>query len=201
MKEDAPIIKPTTIWKRKENPNKEDCRLALLAENKEDEWYIDNGCSTHMTRDQNKFISLKKGKSGSVAFGNDSSIKILGKGVVSLGSENVKATNVLLVEYLKHNLLSVSKICDQGYNLKFDSRRCEIREEDSGRLVATTTRRPNNIYILDKEERKRIEVTQKSSKDYNKEGKDKKTEKEGEILLSSMSSGGASPKRRVTLFH
>jgi hypothetical protein len=150
-----------------------------------------------MTGDQNKFISLKKRKSGRVAFGNDSSVKILGKGVASLGSENVKATNVLLVEDLKHNLLSVIKICDQGYNLKFDSRRCEIREEDSGRLVATTTRRPNNIYILDKEERKKIEVTQKNSK----EGKDKKTEKEEEVLLSAMSSGGASPKRRVTLFH
>jgi hypothetical protein len=121
-----------------------------------------------------KFISLNK-KGGSVSFGDDSSVKILGKGVVNLGSENVKAENVLLVEDLKHNLLSVSKICDQGYTLTFDSQKCEIREKDSGRLVATTTRRPNNIYILDKEKRKKIEVTQKISKDHNKERKDKKT--------------------------
>jgi hypothetical protein len=97
MKEDAPIIKPTTIWKRKENPNQENCRIALIIEDKEeeDEWYIDSGCSTHMTGDQNKFISLNK-KGGSVAFGDDSSVKILGKGVVNLGSENVKEENVLL---------------------------------------------------------------------------------------------------------
>jgi hypothetical protein len=120
---------------------------------------------------------------------------------VSLGSENVKETNVLLVEYLKHNILSVSKICDHRYKLKFDSRRCEIREEDLGSLVATTKIRPNNIYIRDKEERKRIEVTEKSSKDYNMEGKDKKRGKEGEVLLSAMSLGGEAPKRRVTLFH
>jgi hypothetical protein len=113
-----------------------DITLALLVEDKEDEWYIDSGCSTHMIGDQNKFINLKKGKSCSVAFGNDSSVKILGKGVVSLGSEKVKVANVLPVEDLKHNLLSVNKICDQGYNLKFDSRRCEIKEEGSGRLVA-----------------------------------------------------------------
>jgi hypothetical protein len=74
-----------------------------------------------MTGDQSKFVSLKK-KGGNVAFGDDSSTKILGKGIVKLGSENVKAGKVLLVEDLKHNLLSVSKICDQGYTLTFVGR-------------------------------------------------------------------------------
>ena len=76
-----------------------------------------------MTGDQGKFVILKK-RGGNVAFGDDSSTKILGKWTVKLGSENVKAGKVLLVEYLKHNLLSVSKICDQGYTLTFDSRKC-----------------------------------------------------------------------------
>ena len=85
---------------------------------------------------------FKEKKSGSVAFGNDSSVKILGKGVVNLGNEKLKAENVLLVEDLKHNLLSVGKMCDQGYNLIFNSRKCEIKEADLGRLVATSTRNP-----------------------------------------------------------
>jgi hypothetical protein len=42
-----------------------------------------------MTRDQRKFVSLKK-KGGNVAFGDDSSTKILGKGTLKLESENVK---------------------------------------------------------------------------------------------------------------
>jgi hypothetical protein len=71
-------------------------------------------------RDQDKFISLKR-KDGNVAFGDDSSAKILGEGVVELGRKNVKEKNVLLVEDLNHNLLSVSKMCDQGYTLTFDS--------------------------------------------------------------------------------
>jgi hypothetical protein len=121
-----------------------------------------------MTRDQNKFINLNKRKCGSVAFGDDSFVKILGKGVVNLGSENIKEENVLLVEYMKHNLLSVSKICDQGYNLNFDSRRCEIREKCSGILVATATRRPNNIFILDNEKRRKVEFTKKIPKDHKK---------------------------------
>ena len=50
-----------------------------------------------MIRDQNKFISLKKEKSGSVSLGNDSTVKILGKGVVNLGNEKLKAKGVLLI--------------------------------------------------------------------------------------------------------
>jgi hypothetical protein len=107
-----------------------------------------------MTRDQRKFSSLKK-KDGNVAFGDDASTKILGKGTVKIGSENVKEEKFLLVEYLKHNLLSVSKICDQGYTLTFNSIKCKIRENNSGRLVATTTRILNNIYILDMNKREK----------------------------------------------
>jgi hypothetical protein len=105
-----------------------------------------------MTEDQDKFISLKR-KGGNVAFGDESSARILGKGVVDLGSKNVKAKNVLLVEDLNNNLLSVSKMCDQAYTLMFDSRKCKIRENNLGRLVATATRRTNNIYILDMKKR------------------------------------------------
>jgi hypothetical protein len=34
MKEDAPIIKLATISRRKENPNKKDCQIALIVEHK-----------------------------------------------------------------------------------------------------------------------------------------------------------------------
>ena len=130
MKRDAPIKKekPTTIWEKKENSSKEYCRLVLIVEDKKDEWYIDSGCSTHMIGDQNKFISLKKGKSGSVAFGNDSFVKILGKGLVNLGSENIKVENVFLFEDLKHNILSVSKMCGQGYTLIFNSQNVKLEK-------------------------------------------------------------------------
>jgi len=133
----------------------------LKAQNKEDEWYIDSVCSTHMTRDQNKFINLKEGKSSSVAFGNNSSVKILGKDLVDLGSDKAKA-----------------------FNLTFNSRKSEIIEVDSGRMVATAKRNPNNIYILDKVKSNKIEASRKNSKDNNREGKN--TQKEGELLLSAI---------------
>jgi hypothetical protein len=49
---------------------------------------------------------------------------------------------------MKHNLLSVSKMCDQGHKFTFDSQKCEIRKEGSGKLVATAARTSSNIYVL-----------------------------------------------------
>jgi hypothetical protein len=51
------VLIPTTTWKKKENPHNENCRIALVTKEckEEDEWFIDSGCSSHMTRDQRKF--------------------------------------------------------------------------------------------------------------------------------------------------
>ena len=138
------------IWKRKQGEFKvEECGLALQAQSRNSQWYIDSGCSKHMTGDKHRFVKLKKEKEGSITFGNNNSTKIIGKDTINLGSNDLVAENVLLVENMKHNLLSVSQMCDQGHTLTFDSEQCEIRKKKSGKLVATTTRTANNIYILD----------------------------------------------------
>ena len=136
----------TGVWKGKSD-QQEERHLSLHAQSEASQWYIDSGCSKHMRRDQSGFLVLKKEKGGNVTFGNDGSAKIIGKGISSLGNERAKAKNVLLIENMKHNLLSVSQLCDQ---LAYDSQKCEIRNEKSSRLVTTTFRSPNNIYILDK---------------------------------------------------
>ena len=39
-------------------------------------------------------------------------------------------------------------MCDQGHKVTFDSQKCEIRKESSGKLIATTARNSRNIYVL-----------------------------------------------------
>jgi hypothetical protein len=101
-----------------------------------------------MTGDKDKFLTLIKERDGSVSFENDDSTKIIGKDIVIIGSKNTKAENVLLVEDMKHNILSVSQMCDQGHKVSFNSQKCEIRKEGSRKLIATTTRTSSNIYVL-----------------------------------------------------
>jgi transposase InsO family protein len=51
---------------------------------------------------------------------------------------------------MKHNLLIVSQMCEQGHKVTFNSQKCEIRKEGSGKLVATAARTSSNIYVLSK---------------------------------------------------
>jgi hypothetical protein len=100
------------IRKKKEDLKVEECGFVLQAQNRRSYWYIDSGCANHMNGEKNRFVTLNKEKEGYVMFGNDNSTKIIGKGTVNLGDKDVVAGNVLLVENMKHNLLSVSQMCD-----------------------------------------------------------------------------------------
>jgi hypothetical protein len=109
--------------------NETECKIALYVKDKMIQWYVDSGCSKHMTRDQEKFLSLKKKEKGSVTFRDNVSAKILGKDIVSLGIIKLKKKNVLLVENLKPNLPSVSQTCDQGHILIFDSQNVKLEKK------------------------------------------------------------------------
>jgi hypothetical protein len=114
--------KKTWIRKNNQYSNKE-CRPALQAKQKKHGWYIDSGCSKHMRDDRYMFLTLIKERDGSVSFGNDDLAKIIGIDTVRIGNKNTKAENVLLVEDMKHNFLSVSQMCDQGHKVTFDSQK------------------------------------------------------------------------------
>jgi hypothetical protein len=137
--------KNVKFWKKKESDK---CGLVLSAQRKMNPWYIDSGCSKHMTGDKGKFLSLSESKSGNVTFGNDAPGKIKGKGMVSLSNGKGKAQDVLLVDGLKHNLLSVSQMCDRGCEVLFMSKDCKIKSVNSGQVVAKGIRTENNVYVL-----------------------------------------------------
>lgn len=82
-----------------------------------------------MTGDKNMFLTLKKEIYGSVSFGNNHSTKIIGRGIIKLVRKYIMDENVLMVEDMKNNMLSVSQMYDQGCTLQFESNKCEIRKE------------------------------------------------------------------------
>ena len=81
-------------------------------------WYLDSGCSRHMTGDRSLFKVLESKKGGNVTFGDESKSQIKGKGIISLPGLPVIA-NVLYVEGLRVNLLRISQIYDQDFMVLF----------------------------------------------------------------------------------
>ena len=79
----------------------------------------------------------------SVSYGDGSTGKTLGYGNINLG--NVIITNVALVSGLKHDLLSVSQLCDRGYFVNFNDNHCEVVSKTTGEVVLIGNKR-NNIY-------------------------------------------------------
>ena len=84
-----------------------------------------------MTGDKSKFLSLTKSKSWNVTFGNDAPGKIKGKGMAGLSNGNGKDQDVLFVDGLKDNLLSVSQVYNRGCEVFFTSRYCKIKSTSS----------------------------------------------------------------------
>ncbi|XP_074297190.1 uncharacterized protein LOC141627886 [Silene latifolia] len=76
-------------------------------------WYLDSGCSRHMTGNRNHFLSLSAYNGGNVTFGDNMKGEVIGIGKIgkSLSHSN---DDVLLVHGLRHNLISIYQLCDKG---------------------------------------------------------------------------------------
>jgi len=69
-------------------------------------------------------------------------------GVGDIGSKNkVIIKDVLLVEGLKHSLLSISQLCDRGYKITFEPDQCLIVDSESTETVLVG-KRVSNVYML-----------------------------------------------------
>ncbi|GJX36253.1 retrovirus-related pol polyprotein from transposon TNT 1-94 [Tanacetum coccineum] len=107
-------------------------------------WYLDSGCSKHMTGDCSYLTNFVNKFLGTVKFGNDHVAKILGYGDYQIG--NVTISRVYYVEGLGHNLFSVGQFCDSNLEVAFRQHTCFIRNLEGVDLL--TGSRGNNLYTL-----------------------------------------------------
>ncbi|GKB99188.1 hypothetical protein Tco_0985325 [Tanacetum coccineum] len=107
-------------------------------------WYLDSGCSKHMTGDRSRLTNFINKFSGTVKFGNDHVAKILGYGDYKIG--NVTISRVYYVEGLGHNLFSVRRFCDSNLEVAFRQHTCFIRNLKGVDLL--TGSRGKNLYTL-----------------------------------------------------
>ncbi|XP_061364820.1 uncharacterized protein LOC133308229 [Gastrolobium bilobum] len=81
-----------------EDKNESETEVCLKA--KSSKWYLDSGCSSHMTGDVTKFQSFTKKEHGHVSYGDNNKGKILGIGKVeNLGKFDSKADEGIFLGY------------------------------------------------------------------------------------------------------
>ena len=71
-----------------------------------------------MTGDESQFITLDAKDGGMVTFGDNSKRKIISIGNIGI-TPSKYIENILLVDGLKYNLLSISQFYDKGYKIIF----------------------------------------------------------------------------------
>ncbi|KAI3677859.1 hypothetical protein L6452_37131 [Arctium lappa] len=107
-------------------------------------WFLDSGCSKHMTGQKKILSNFKEKYCGTVRFGNDQFSPIMGYGDVQ--HYNVTIKKVSYVEGLRHNLFSIGQFCDKDLEVNFKAKRCSVRNEEGEELLVGT--RESDLYTI-----------------------------------------------------
>ena len=109
-------------------------------------WYLDSGCSRHTSGDRSLFAKVEKYDGGLVTFRDGKKSRVIGKGTIgTLG--NPTLNDVLLVDGLKANLLSISQICDSEHEVYFFKEACIIIDKH-GKSIMRGERTNDNCYCI-----------------------------------------------------
>ena len=109
-----------------------------------------------MTGDESQFITLDAKNGGMVTFGDNGKKKIIDIGNIGITpSKYIK--NILLVDGLKHNFLSISQFCDKRYKVIFESSIC-IVTSPINEGIKFVGHRHGNIYMVDLNDLSKINI-------------------------------------------
>ncbi|GKE08545.1 retrovirus-related pol polyprotein from transposon TNT 1-94, partial [Tanacetum coccineum] len=107
-------------------------------------WYLDFGCSKHMTGNRSQLMNFVSKFLGTVRFENDHIARIMRYGDYQLG--NVTISKVYYVEGLGHNFFFVGQFCDGDLEVAFWKNTCFIRNLEGVDLLSRS--RDTNLYTI-----------------------------------------------------
>ncbi|CAN6560685.1 unnamed protein product [Malus baccata var. baccata] len=87
----------------------------------EDIWYVDSGCSNHMTGREDLLVNIDRNVIAKVEMGTGQLVDVVGNGDLLVETKQAKRyiREIMLVLGLKENLLSVRQMMEHGYCLLF----------------------------------------------------------------------------------
>ncbi|CAK9814306.1 Retrovirus-related Pol polyprotein from transposon TNT 1-94 [Anthophora quadrimaculata] len=132
-----------------------------------DTWCLDSGATKHMSNSKNKFHTLNQGIRTDVYTAADQCIKSNGEGNVRMKvqitrhhSNTVELKNVMYVPELRHNLISVPTITDNGYVVKFGQKGACVKRADG--TTALTAVKRGQLYIVNQSDNYAMHINSES---------------------------------------
>ncbi|CAL0332992.1 unnamed protein product [Lupinus luteus] len=92
-------------------------------------WYLDSGCSNHMTSHKEWLTGFDPSRTNKVRFADDSTLKVEGAGDVVIQRSNgtqALISDVLFVPGMKYNLLSIGQLVQKGFTAVMGSGQVEL---------------------------------------------------------------------------
>lgn len=123
----------------------EDVQTVLMVTTKEEEsardcWYLDTGCSTHMSGRKDWFVNLDESVHNKVKFADDSTLSAAGLGRVLIKRKDGSPSfisDVLYVPGMKTNLLSLGQLLEKGYVMKMENKEMKVYDGEKRLIIKT----------------------------------------------------------------
>jgi len=119
----------------------------MAEEKNEDLWFLDSGCSNHMTGNLAMFSMLDESVKSQVTLGTDSKVSVMGKGnvnVLTRKGAKKSITDVYYVPGMKCNLLSIGQLVQKGYNVFFEDDVCTIMDKPPSKQCISEVKMTRN---------------------------------------------------------
>ncbi|KAM1504399.1 hypothetical protein FF1_000502 [Malus domestica] len=124
---------------------------AISESNVNGNWYIDSGCSNHMTGNANLLVDIKTNVAGKVQMPTGVLVNVAGMGSLEIDTNRGKKyiREVMHLPGLKKNLLSVGQMDEHGYYLLFGGGMCSVFDGPSlDNLVIKVKKKENRCYPI-----------------------------------------------------
>jgi hypothetical protein len=105
------------------------------------EWYLDSGCSNHMTGNKEWLTNLDTSKKTNVKLADSRSLASKGIGNVLIrrsGGKKVVIENVLYVPGMSCNLLSIGQLVEKGFSIKIDRDSLKLFDADKRQMLSSS---------------------------------------------------------------
>ena len=143
-------------WEKKANyAELEEEELFLMSyagihqEKKEEIWFLDSGCSNHMTGNKEWFSELEENFNRTVKLGNDTRMAVVAKGSIKVQINGIiqVISDVYYIPELKNNLLSIGQLQEKGLTILIQDGTCKVYHSKRG-LIMQTNMSGNRMFFV-----------------------------------------------------